>query len=183
MWQPGWEGSLGENEHMYMYGWVPLLTIWSYHNIVNWLYTSMQNKKNKSQMLSKIKPHTRQRSSWLEWILAQNPRHSTDDDLAISRCFLVTGQLPFFKKMNADFFLPDLNHLSLTKIFQVWPLPELYGYKFMTIRVFSGWGGVGDGKETIRWDLPWFLSSEGISCFRSTDLGSGSWRSFRYSAA
>ena len=25
MWQLGWEGSLGENGYMYMYGWVPLL--------------------------------------------------------------------------------------------------------------------------------------------------------------
>ena len=25
IWQPGWEGSLGANGHLYMYGWVPLL--------------------------------------------------------------------------------------------------------------------------------------------------------------
>ena len=25
IWQPGWEGSLGANAHLYMYGWVPLL--------------------------------------------------------------------------------------------------------------------------------------------------------------
>ena len=25
MWQPGWEGSLGENGYMYMYALVPLL--------------------------------------------------------------------------------------------------------------------------------------------------------------
>ena len=24
-WQPGWEGSLGENGHVYIYGWVPSL--------------------------------------------------------------------------------------------------------------------------------------------------------------
>ena len=35
IWQPGWEGSLGENGYMYMYGWVPSLFIWNYHNIVN----------------------------------------------------------------------------------------------------------------------------------------------------
>ena len=28
----------GENGYMYMYGWVPLLFFWNYHNIVNWLY-------------------------------------------------------------------------------------------------------------------------------------------------
>ena len=35
MWQPGWERSLGENVHMYMNGWVPLLSSWNYHNTVN----------------------------------------------------------------------------------------------------------------------------------------------------
>ena len=34
---PGWEGSLGENEYIYMYGCVPLPSTWSYHYIVNWL--------------------------------------------------------------------------------------------------------------------------------------------------
>ena len=41
MWQPGWERYLGENEYMYMYGWVPSLFTWDYH-IVNQLYL---NKK------------------------------------------------------------------------------------------------------------------------------------------
>ena len=35
MWQPGWQGSLEENGYMYMYGWVPFLFTWNYHNIVN----------------------------------------------------------------------------------------------------------------------------------------------------
>ena len=34
MWQSGWEGSLGENRYMYIYGWVPSLFTWNYHNIV-----------------------------------------------------------------------------------------------------------------------------------------------------
>jgi len=29
MWQPGWEGSLGENGYMYVYDWVPLLFTWN----------------------------------------------------------------------------------------------------------------------------------------------------------
>ena len=37
MWQPGWEGSLGENGYIYMDDWVLLLFAWNYHNIVNWL--------------------------------------------------------------------------------------------------------------------------------------------------
>ena len=40
MWQPGWEGSLGENGSMYMYGWVPSLFTWNYYNIVNQLYSN-----------------------------------------------------------------------------------------------------------------------------------------------
>ena len=31
MWQPGWEGSFGENGYMCMYGWVPLLSTWNNH--------------------------------------------------------------------------------------------------------------------------------------------------------
>ena len=38
MWQPGWEENSGENGYMYVYGWVPSLFIWNYHNIVNQLY-------------------------------------------------------------------------------------------------------------------------------------------------
>ena len=37
MWQLGWEGRLGENEYMYMYGWIPSLFTRNYHNIVNQL--------------------------------------------------------------------------------------------------------------------------------------------------
>ena len=37
-WLSGWEGSLGENGYLYMYGWVALLCTWNYHNIVNRLY-------------------------------------------------------------------------------------------------------------------------------------------------
>ena len=35
MWQPGWEGSLGEKGYMCMYGRVPSLFTWNYQNIVN----------------------------------------------------------------------------------------------------------------------------------------------------
>ena len=33
-WKSGWESSLGENGYMYIYGWVPSLFTWNYHNIV-----------------------------------------------------------------------------------------------------------------------------------------------------
>ena len=41
MWQPGWEGSVRENGYMYMCSWIPLLSTWNYHNIVNWLYSNI----------------------------------------------------------------------------------------------------------------------------------------------
>ena len=48
-WQPGWEGSFGENGYMYMYGWIPLLSTWNYHNIVNWLYSNIRQKVKKKK--------------------------------------------------------------------------------------------------------------------------------------
>ena len=41
MWQPGWERNLQENGCIYMYGWIPSLLTWNHHNIVNWLYSSI----------------------------------------------------------------------------------------------------------------------------------------------
>ena len=38
MCQNGWERGLGENGYMSMYGWIPLLSTWNYHNTVYWLY-------------------------------------------------------------------------------------------------------------------------------------------------
>ena len=43
-WHPGWEGSLGKNGYMYMYGWVPLLYTWNYHNIVISVYANIKKK-------------------------------------------------------------------------------------------------------------------------------------------
>ena len=43
MWQPRWEGSLGENGYMFMYGRIPLLFTWNYHNVINWLFSSVQS--------------------------------------------------------------------------------------------------------------------------------------------
>ena len=48
MWQSGWEGILGENGYMYMYGWIPLLSTWNDHNIVNWRYSNKKLKKEKA---------------------------------------------------------------------------------------------------------------------------------------
>ena len=46
MWQPGWEGSLGENGYMYKDGQASLLSTWNYYNIVNWLYSNIKFKKH-----------------------------------------------------------------------------------------------------------------------------------------
>ena len=46
-WQPGWETSLEENGYMYIYGWVPLPSTWNYHNIANWLYSTIKQKIKK----------------------------------------------------------------------------------------------------------------------------------------
>jgi len=53
MWQPGREGSLGENVFMYTYGYIPSLFIWNYHNIVDQLYwnTILKVKKKKKNCL------------------------------------------------------------------------------------------------------------------------------------
>ena len=40
-WQPGREGSLGENGYPYMYGWASLSP---YQNIVNWLYSNINKR-------------------------------------------------------------------------------------------------------------------------------------------
>ena len=50
--QPAWEGVMGENGYVYMYGWVPSLFTQNYHNIVNWLYPhkNVFGVKNKKEM-------------------------------------------------------------------------------------------------------------------------------------
>lgn len=53
MWQPEWKESLGENVHIHMYGWVPLLYTWDYHNIDNH-YTQFKLKS----LIKSIKNHT-----------------------------------------------------------------------------------------------------------------------------
>ena len=57
MWQPWCQGNLGENGYMCMYCWVPLLSTWNYHYIVNWLYSSTNKKlkKKKSKCLSMLR--------------------------------------------------------------------------------------------------------------------------------
>ena len=42
--QPEWEGSLGKNRHMCMYGWVPSLFTCKYHNVVNQQYKIIQTQ-------------------------------------------------------------------------------------------------------------------------------------------
>ena len=55
MWQPEWEWGLGENRYMYMYGWVPSLSTWNYHIIVNWLFSKIKENVVKIRLNKKIK--------------------------------------------------------------------------------------------------------------------------------
>ena len=43
MWQPGWEGCLGENGYMNMYGSVTLQSTQNYHSMVNHLFIVVQS--------------------------------------------------------------------------------------------------------------------------------------------
>ena len=49
MWQSGWEGGLRENGYIRMYNWIPLLSMWNYHNIVNQLYFNIKCKVKKKK--------------------------------------------------------------------------------------------------------------------------------------
>ena len=51
------EGSLGENGYMHIYGWMPLLFTWKYHNIVIW-FSSVQFSR--SVMSDSLRPHSLQ---------------------------------------------------------------------------------------------------------------------------
>ena len=57
-WQPGWEGSLGENGYVYTYDGVTVLYTWNYHNIANQLaitqYKMKSKKKNCFKYICKI---------------------------------------------------------------------------------------------------------------------------------
>ena len=50
MWQPGWEGSLGENEYMHMYDWVPLLLTWSFIGYAPIQSEKLKKKKYKAEI-------------------------------------------------------------------------------------------------------------------------------------
>ena len=65
-WQPGWEGSLGENAYMYMYGWIPLLSTWNYHNIVSWLYSNIRQKVKKKSVFP-TQPPLWGTGAWISW--------------------------------------------------------------------------------------------------------------------
>ena len=87
MWQPGWEGNLGENGNMYVYSWVTLLSTWNYHNIVNWPYSDIKYKNEKKKKGSPC-------SSWnsillsLSFLLPSFTFHSTSRCLISSVCSL-----------------------------------------------------------------------------------------------
>ena len=50
MYQPGWEEGFGENEYMYMHGWVPLL--FTYFPIQNVFSVKKKKKERKKKDIS-----------------------------------------------------------------------------------------------------------------------------------
>jgi len=54
----GWKGSLSENGYSYMYGWIPSPLTWTYHNIVNQLFSSVHFSR--SVMSDSSWPHESQ---------------------------------------------------------------------------------------------------------------------------
>ena len=48
-----WEEGLGENGYLYVYGWVPLLSTWNYHSIVNQLYSNIKKLKVSTDLYNK----------------------------------------------------------------------------------------------------------------------------------
>ena len=78
MWQPGWEGSLGENGYMYMYGWVPSLFTWNYHSIPAWRIPWTEKPGGLQSMRSqrvRWDLATKQQHSWLT-VLGEQQRNS-----------------------------------------------------------------------------------------------------------
>ena len=53
-WQPGCEGSLGENGSSRLNGQAPLLSTWNYLNTVNWLYFNTQFKKKLKSTVERV---------------------------------------------------------------------------------------------------------------------------------
>ena len=66
-WQPGWEGSLGEDGYMSVYGWVPSLFTWNYHDIIS--YTPIQNRVYKE----KTKKHRAFQKDLCRWTEMLSP--------------------------------------------------------------------------------------------------------------
>ena len=48
LWQPGWEGGLGDNGYTRKNSWVPSLFTWNHPNTVNWLYSNIKWKVQKT---------------------------------------------------------------------------------------------------------------------------------------
>ena len=85
MWQPGWEGSLGENGYMYVYRWVPSLFTWNYHNIINY----------------KIKRFLKKESQTNIWVVKQNDFQTCRNSGGSSQRHSLRERLKnFFSKRN-----------------------------------------------------------------------------------
>ena len=100
-------GSLGENGYMYVYGWVPSLFTWTYHNIVNWLYPNTKMflallKKKKGNEVGLPRAHGWVKERWgLEWYWS-----SVRTQEERNRCWLATTSATVYPVGNSAHRFP-----------------------------------------------------------------------------
>ena len=99
MWQPGWEGSFGENGYIHMYGWVTLLCTWNYHNIIHQTYSSIEKK------FLKIVAGERASSHLLACLVQSDTAPSPGQAVSCSLCTHGDGSSPRVTVMNTAYTL------------------------------------------------------------------------------
>ena len=93
MWQPGWEGGLGENGSMYMYDCVPSLFTWNYHNTVNQLSVQFSSV---AELCVTLRPHELQHTRLP--CASPTPRVQSDSHPSSQWCHpaISSSVIPFF---------------------------------------------------------------------------------------
>ena len=72
MWQPGWEGSLGENGCRYMYCWALSLFPWKYHDVVKCLYFNTKENLKKRKKGTRFNLWSVLDPKWCSWLWLYN---------------------------------------------------------------------------------------------------------------
>ena len=129
MWQPGWEGSLGQNGYMHIYGWAPSLFIWNYHNIVNCLYLNTKSVQFTCSVMSDSLSQTA-----VPWTAARQASLSITNSLSLLNLISIEVVMP------SSYFILYCSLLLLPSIFP-------------SIKVFSN-----ESVLHIRWSKYWSFS-------------------------